>query len=912
MPRLSAWLLLSALVGATGIPTRVHRNMTDGPARRTLRRADVKITKRVKGFEMDECTKLTKITELLRTYHDGLEEWYAEGESTREEGSGEDDVGAKSDLSKLLEKAEGMKAECGFTILVKDQLIDFAGEYIGSKTLTDHGLEFGTQDFGVGKNKGQLEVTEGDGEAVIGEGDMGFANQRAYESYMRQGMPGGRRFIKLNSKEAKETTHSTPWTEGKLYYCYSAQAETVGRLVKAVEVGAKQFNKAVPCTEMIRVERASATQCASPTGNAVMVTAENQGCWSYVGMIGGTQKLNLASGCEAMGVVVHEFLHAFGQSHEQSRPDRDEYVTILWDNIQSGKGHNFGIQQGGDTDRPYDILSLMHYGTGFFSSNGQPTIEAKDKAYEYYTTDPAKFGLYTPGERIGMAQSDADQLGQQYLCEDMVSTYDSDGGCTDIEKNLGIPWTNTAGQTCEEVFDAVGVDCMDDYDGGNGAAAYCCDCNGGLNVHKWLASNAPRSPPPPPSPELPPPAPPRDCLTGCDNDYKCGMCLVALAPQSSECPATEPPKCSAANADSIGLFELCESDGECGGGTPGSMRPEADGTYTAWTGNCPSAHCPVGFDIYKKVECFSPPASPPSPPFSCADCDNGFQCDSCLRLIPTEECPKSSSDMDKLEDCSAKADSTMMPGELCRRINTDTCGTTSPWSNGANCEYPWSYTDDSGTVQSGVWKVNAYKKVDCHQPAAPPSQPPVPSIPPSAPPDAPSPPFSPPPPSAPPGTPSPSPSPPDPPSAPAPDCPYDKSDVWSAGFCQSYSSYCSWHSTVQAKCAFTCAMVDVDAYCPVDMFPQCSSNNWAKHCGKPLCDGTAATCNSRWPSHDPDNKWYCTTCYGISVNGVKTAVDDICPKTCSNTMMASKKFTAKKHHSDRKKSAVGAGAMQAA
>lgn len=101
---------------------------------------------------------------------------------------------------------------------------------------------------------------------------------------------------------------------------------------------------------------------------------ESTGCASAVGRNGGIQYVWLASGCTSP-IVVHELLHTLGMMHEQSRCDRDTYVTIQTANIEDDQHHNFDSFCASFTDYfGYSEGSLMHYGPYDFSKNGLPTI----------------------------------------------------------------------------------------------------------------------------------------------------------------------------------------------------------------------------------------------------------------------------------------------------------------------------------------------------------------------------------------------------------------------------------------------------------------------------------------------------------------------------------------------------------
>ncbi|CAG9862752.1 unnamed protein product [Phyllotreta striolata] len=152
--------------------------------------------------------------------------------------------------------------------------------------------------------------------------------------------------------------------------------------------------------------------------NYIVFMEKSCGCCSFVGKKGnGAQAISIGRKCDKFGIVVHELGHVIGFWHEHTRPDRDDHVTILKENILTGQDYNFKKLNKNDISSlgVYDYNSIMHYARNTFS-----------KASYLDTIQPINVpeGVHPNiGQRIKLSEGDIEQANILYQCPKCGNTF---------------------------------------------------------------------------------------------------------------------------------------------------------------------------------------------------------------------------------------------------------------------------------------------------------------------------------------------------------------------------------------------------------------------------------------------------------------------------------------------------------
>uniref|UniRef100_A0A0N4Z4X2 Metalloendopeptidase n=1 Tax=Parastrongyloides trichosuri TaxID=131310 RepID=A0A0N4Z4X2_PARTI len=188
------------------------------------------------------------------------------------------------------------------------------------------------------------------------------------------------------------------WSDGRIPYTISSQYSSFSRskIAEAIE----EYRK-LTCIDF-------APKSAADVDYIHIVP--DDGCYSLVGRVGGKQPVSLGDGCIQKGIIIHELMHSVGFFHEQSRADRDSYINIKWENVETGLQDQFekyDLKMIDHLDTKYDYGSVMHYAATAFSKNGKITIE------------PRKRGANI-GQRVGFSPLDLYKINKLYNCPQLV------------------------------------------------------------------------------------------------------------------------------------------------------------------------------------------------------------------------------------------------------------------------------------------------------------------------------------------------------------------------------------------------------------------------------------------------------------------------------------------------------------
>jgi len=219
------------------------------------------------------------------------------------------------------------------------------------------------------------------------------------------------------------------WTNGVLPYVINA-------------TGYSQENIDMIKEAMRTIEKHTCIRFPERTNekNYIVIYTGGGGCSSHVGMLGNHYPVQHVSldkdACMIHRTIMHELLHSVGLHHEQSRFDRDEYLTIHKDKLADPgafDGVNLAIMPETQTSFygiPFNYASVMQYSAWDLGNHGvgDITMEPKDLSM-----------LAVMGNAKTANETDFEKVRRLYECKGKYPVVPPDNQpCEDISKDCHI------------------------------------------------------------------------------------------------------------------------------------------------------------------------------------------------------------------------------------------------------------------------------------------------------------------------------------------------------------------------------------------------------------------------------------------------------------------------------------------